>query len=207
MFRNRWIVLLLALILSLAACSGAPRQIATYPQEKPLAASGQYDHGSYVYDAYIELEVRNPESKAEQAIDLTQNYGGYLSNSQTWWTDGKQQVRLTLMVPVINFDKLYNALPPLGRVARENIYGRWDGNGDGWSTYSQITLLLSASSPDLPRISLGNWHPLDTLRQAWRVSTTLIGFLIDVLVWALVVIGPFVLIGLGLRKLYLKLKS
>jgi hypothetical protein len=206
MFRKQSLVLLILLSLYLAACSGAPKQIATYPQEKPVAAAGYPAGGSYVYDAYLELEVRRPESTAERAIDLTQDYGGYLADSQSWWVDGEQQVSLSLSVPAVNFDQLYSALQRLGTVTSEHVYGRWDGSGDGWRITSQITLLLRDSSPRWPRLSLGDWHLLDTLQQAWHVSTSLFGFLLDVLIWALVVVGPFVLIGLGVRKLYLKLK-
>jgi hypothetical protein len=207
MFRKRWIVPLFVLMLGAAACSGAPKQIATYPQDKPVAASGSYASGSYVYDAHIELGVHRPESSAERAIRLTEDYGGYLVDSQSWWVDGEQQVRLSLRVPAVNFDKLYNSLQRLGTVTSEHIYGRWDGSGDGWRVSSQITLLLRDNSPDWPHISLGNWHLMDTLQQAWHVSTSLFGFLLDALIWALVVVGPFVLIGLGVRKLYLKWKA
>ena len=139
-----------------------------YPQEKTVASYPS--HGSYVYDASLELEIRRPASTAERAIELTQDYGGYLSSSQSWWLDGDEQFSLELMVPAANFDGLYAELQRLGTVTREHVYGRWDGSGDGWSVYSHITLQLRSKTSDWPAISLGNWRPLDTLREAWNVS-------------------------------------
>jgi len=205
MSRNRLIVFLAILTLFAAGCAGAPHQIAAYPQEKTVAIYPA--PGSYVYNAYLELEVRRPDSTAERSIELTQDYGGYLSDSQSWWADGDEQVSLELMVPAINFEGLYKALQRLGTVTSEHVYARWDGSGDGWSVYSQISLMLHSKSSNWPSISLGSWHPMDTLRQAWNVSTAIFGFLFDVLIWITVVAGPFVLIGLGVRKLYLKLRQ
>ena len=207
MFRKQFLVLLILLNLSLAACSGAPKQIATYPQEKPVARPGTPPAAATSMMPTSSWRSGAPSQRPRgTAIDLTQDYGGYLANSQSWWVDGEQQVSLSLSVPAVNFDKLYSALQRLGTVTSEHVYGRWDGSGDGWRTTSQITLLLRDSSPGWPRLSLGDWHLLDTLQQAWHVSTSLFGFLLDMLIWALVVVGPFILIGLGLRKLYLKLK-
>jgi hypothetical protein len=206
MSRNRLIVILTLLSLFAAGCAGMPRQIASYPQEKTIAVYPAV-HGSYVYNAYLELEVRRPNSTAERAIELTEDYGGYLSDSQSWWTDGDEQDSLELMVPAINFEGLYEALQRLGTLTSEHVYARWDGSGDGWSVYSQISLMLRSQTSHWPSISLVSWHPVDTLRQAWEVSTSIFGFLFDLLIWVVVVVGPFVLIGLGVRKLYLKLRQ
>lgn len=205
MSRNRLIVFLTLLTLFAGGCSGTPRQIAAYPQEKTVASYPS--HGSYVYDASLELEVRRPASTAGRAIDVTQDYGGYLSSSQSWWLDGDEQFSLELMVPAANFDGLYAELQRLGTVTREHVYGRWDGSDDGWSVYSHITLQLRSKTSDWPAISLGNWRPLNTLQEAWNVSAAIFGFLFDLLIWVTVVVGPFVLIGLVGRKLYLKLRQ
>jgi hypothetical protein len=110
-------------------------------------------------------------------------------------------------VPAANFDGLYAELQRLGTVTSEHIYSRWDGSGDGWRVYSHITLQLCSKTSDWPSISLGSWHPLDTLRDAWGVTAAIFGFLLDLLIWVVVVAGPFVLIGLGARQLYLKLRQ
>jgi hypothetical protein len=205
MLYKRLVIFLTLLTLFAAGCSGAPRQIASYPQEKTVAVYP--NNGSYVYDAYLEMEVRHPDVTAERAIELTQDYGGYLSNSQSWWLDGEEQFSLELMVPAANFDELYTELQRLGMVTSEHIYSRWDGSGDGWGVYSHITLQLRSKTSDWPTISLGSWRPLDTLREAWGVSAAIFSFLLDMLIWMVVVAGPFVLIGLGARKLYLKLRQ
>ena len=204
MSTKRLIVFLTLLTLLAAGCSGTPHQIAAYPQEKTVATYPS--HGSYVYNASLELDVRRPDATAERAIDLTEDYGGYLSDSQSWWADGDEQVSLLLMVPAINFEGLYADLQRLGTLTSEHVYARWDGSGDGWNVYSQISLLLRSKASHWPTVSLGSWHPLDTLHQAWNVSATLFGFLFDVLIWIMVVVGPFVLLGLGARQLYLKLR-
>lgn len=206
MSRNRTTILFAICVVCLAACSGSPRQIASYAQEKTVATAN-HPSSSYIYDAYLEMEVRQPESSAERATELAQDYGGHLDSSQAWWVDGEQQISLELSVPAFNFDRLYAALQRLGTVNREHVYGRWDGDGDGWRIYSQITLELQQRPSAWPRISLGDWHPLDTLQEAWHVTTVLLGFLLDVLIWALVVTGPFILLGLGVRKLYKKVKA
>lgn len=205
MSRNRFILLITALTLLATGCAGAPHQIATYPQENTVAVYPS--QGGYVYNASLEMEVRHPDSTAERAIQLTQDYGGYLSDSQSWWVDGEEQVSLELMVPAINFEALYAEIQRLGDVTSEHVYARWDGSGDGWSVYSQINLILHGKPTRWPSIYMGNFHPLDTLRQAWSVSMTIFGFLFDVLIWVVVVLGPFVLIGLGARKLYLKIRQ
>jgi hypothetical protein len=207
MSHNRLITCLALLSLLAASCAGTPRQIASYPKEEPVTLS-TYPNlpETYTYDAYLELESHYPDSSASRAIKLTEEYGGYLVDSRSWWVDEEEHINLVLRVPAANFDKLYGELLLLGDEISEHIYGTWDGRGDGWSIYSQISLQIHPKQSVLEGISLGRWRPVDTLQKAWSVSTSIFGFLLDALIWLVVVVGPFVLIGLGIRKLVLKVR-
>ena len=77
----------------LASCTPeapVPQQIAAYPQSPggdwyvPAPPGG----GRLVYDAYLALDVRDPEAAAAEAGRISQDYGGYLVNSYTSYTQG-----------------------------------------------------------------------------------------------------------------------
>ncbi|MBN2550223.1 MAG: hypothetical protein JXB15_13755 [Anaerolineales bacterium] len=57
--------------------------------------------------------------------------------------------------------------------------------------------------PDLPGIG---WNPGRTLRSALGVFLSIFGFLADIIIWLLVVVGPFVLLGWGGMKLARRLR-
>jgi hypothetical protein len=209
----RFFISILLIALFLAGCSGSamPQLIASYPsQNQAESTHPQYIPPSqYVYDSYIELEVSNPDRIAGRAEDLTYDHGGYLVSSQSWRTDGKKTLTLVLAVPVANFESLHDSLLQLGSVVSEHVSGEWVSTGYGsneWNIYSQITLQLRPKVVSWPDISLGGWHPLDTLENALGVSLTIFGFLINILIWVVVVMGPFVLIVWGGRWLYRRLR-
>jgi hypothetical protein len=204
----RQFILILLLGLSLAACApgqATPQLIASYPSEG--GSQGYSPPAQYVYDAYLELEVRNVESAAERAEELAGEYGGYLERSQSWRSDGSQHASLVLAVPAPNFEALLDRLAGLGTPLSQNISGQWVNAGSQWAVYSEITLQLHQKGPNWPSISLGDWQPLHTLQQALGVSANIFGFLLDVLIWVLVVIGPFALLAWGLRRAYQKLRA
>jgi hypothetical protein len=66
--------------------------------------------------------------------------------------------------------------------------------------YSQITLQLRPAalfhlpSPTAPPFL----HPVQTFRRAFVVFLSIFGFLLDILIWIVVVAGPFLLIALGM---------
>ena len=187
------------LAVGLAGCAGLqePRQIASYPQE------GSQTVAQYVYNASIDVEVSNTSRAAEDAEELAGDYGGYLVSSSSWRTDGRKHYTLVLAVPARNFESLLAAVEDLGTLQSEQITGDWENtpySGD-WQASSQISVQLSPRAIAWPDLSIGGWNPGRTLGNALGVSITIFGFLFDVLIWVAVVIGPFALIGLGVRAL------
>ena len=190
------------LALTLAACSSSatPRLIASSPQEKSYAPPPPGT--SVIYSAYLEMEVTNPDRAADRAEKLSVDYGGYLSSSQSWYQEKDKLITVVLAVPAANFEGLKSALYNLGDVKSERITGQLISRGiNQWSTYTEITVTLRPKSSAWPEFPSTGWNPLRTLGRAWEVFVTLFGFMADILIWALVVLGPFVLMALGVRAL------
>jgi len=204
-FVSTTIIVVLALLL--VGCSGksTPQLIASYPsngQPQTITSQGvPPPPAQFVYDAYIELEVSNLGSASRRAQELTYDYGGYLESSQSWRSDGKEHLTLLLAVPVASYPSLHDALTRLGSLSSDTVTGQWvsTGYGSEWRVYSEITLQLHSRGFALP--SLPGWHPLHTLENAFDVFTRVFGFLLDILIWILVVLGPFVLLGYIARRL------
>ena len=90
----------------------------------------------------------------------------------------------------------------LGKLSGEWISSELVSPGSGTTDkYSQITIYLHPRETRLPKISLLNFHPLRTIEKAWGVFVSIFGFLLDIFIWVIVVVGPFVLIGLGAKRL------
>lgn len=200
-FQFYWLITLLT--MGLAACSGAgPQLISTYPKETGSAAYAPPPANLlFVYNAYMELEVAYPDVAAGQASRLVYDYGGYLVSSDAWYSDGRKCTTLTLAVPVARFDSVHNALLNLGRLTREEVSGdrvSASPGADGWNTFSNITLQLKPASGGAhispPFLS---WNPIHTFEQASGAFTSIFTFLVDIVIWLVVVIGPFVLMGWG----------
>jgi len=198
------------LLLSLAACSGAsdPQLIAAYPSNanpKDQPASAE----QFVYDAFMELEVWNPEAAAERAEERAYDCGGYLVSAQSWTQAGQKHIQLVLAVPAPNYEALHQAIQDLGALQSEHVSGQWVSSryGSDWSVYSEITVTFHPKSSSRPVIAASGWNPVRTLERAWRVFVTVFSFLVDVLIWVTVLVGPFILMGLGLRVIIRKLRA
>ena len=193
-----------ACLLFLAACSGnsTPRQIASYPAGGE-SRSYAVPPAAFVYDAQMELEVYEPLSALETASRLVGEFGGWLVSSQTTRWDRQEQVTAVLAVPAYNFEALHAALLRLGRLNFERISGEWDGHG--WSAYSEVTVTFVSAAVSLPSLP-GHWNPGRTLRRAFEVSLAVFGFLADLLIWVVVVAGPFALVGWGILRLVRRLQ-
>jgi hypothetical protein len=206
MSKLRQTLFIILLVTGLAGCTAKePRQIAAYPQEGSVTVA-QYipvPPAQVVYNAYLQVEVANTERAAEDAQALAEDYGGYMVSSTSWRSDGHKHYTVVLAVPAPNFEGLLAAVEDLGTLQSEQITGGWENlpYGGEWQVYSQITVELSRRAIAWPDLSIGGWNPGRTLENALGVSVTIFGFLIDVLIWVVVVIGPFALIGLGVRAL------
>jgi hypothetical protein len=189
-----WIVILAAL---LAACS-SPQMIAAYPKSTPIARypapPASAPHAS------LQVQVADVDRAAQRAVELAADHGGYASSSQSWYTREGKVVSLELVVPAVSFERLCRALLGLGRPSQQLFSslpepGRY---GEPYIPPATIDLQLHPA-PALwpPAVEPGDWRPLNTFQRAWRVFMSIFGFLVDVLIWIAVVVGPFVLIGLG----------
>jgi hypothetical protein len=74
------------------------------------------------------------------------------------------------------------------------------------SLYSQISLELRPRTLAWRGIHIGAWDPGRTFARALQVSLAIFGFLADILIWLVVVLGPFVLLAWGVWALVARLR-
>lgn len=200
--------------LCLAACGGAtPQLIGSYP--KGTDSSPTYapppENLLVVYNSHLELEVYETDSAARRAAQLAYDHGGYLVSSQSWSQNDRKYTTLTLAVPVAQFDTVRQSLLELGTLITENVSGDRvspRAGADSWNTFSNITVQLRPSPAPrlLPSLPSFGWNPARTFEQAFGVFASIFTFLVDLVIWAAVVVGPFVLMGLGARALMRRLR-
>jgi len=174
----RWFGLVLALFIGfvLAGCAvgeETPQLIASYPNSNPTGVQPDTPQGLVVHNANLEIQVLNVNRAAEKAVNITQEYSGYLASSQAWYQDGDLHTSLVLAVPVFYFDKVYRALLGLGDLVSERVSGDLRPPGDGeyeWGMFSRITLHLHPKHPVIPAINMPDWRPLNTFTKALRVA-------------------------------------
>lgn len=202
-------VLIGVFLLSLAACSGAsqPQLIASYPS-KSEPGGQPVAHEQFVYDAFMEMEVWDAEAAAARAEERAGDFGGYLVSSQSWTQSRQQHIQLVLAVPVPNYAALHQAILDLGTLQSERVSGQWVNSqySSDWGVYSEITVIFHPKSLDRPVILTTGWNPAYTLERAWKVFVTIFSFLVDILIWVIVLLGPFILMGLGLKVIIRKLR-
>ncbi len=196
LFLKILLVLLPALLLS-ACSSNGPRQIAAYPKTAPQGPVQIYPHlEQIVYRAEMDVTVADVDQAARKAESFASQYSGYLSSSNSFLQDGQRFTTVVLSVPSGNYTGLHDALLKLGTLTDEQVSGDLVPYGPGEiSYYSTITVNFSPDAWHLPPISFGSWHPLQTLEKALDFSASIFGFLLDILIWLVVVLGPFLLLG------------
>jgi hypothetical protein len=188
------------------AAQDAPELIGSYPS---IPAGNQTRSNTskpveLVYEAEINLHVGDVYRTSEKIARLASQYGGYLVDSQTWFLGEEDHAQLTIKVPSCNFFPLYNAIKKLGEVEFETYIGepQYDySKGIDMDEMSEITIHLSATLSWYNTKPVKGWYPLSTFQNALAVSTSIITFIIDVLIWLLVVLCPFVLIFLGIKRI------
>ncbi|MCC6147374.1 MAG: hypothetical protein IT308_07385 [Anaerolineaceae bacterium] len=208
------LALLLALLslAGLAACSSAAGEarliattpampIATYPTQAVPAP-----HTVVVYNLTLELEVGNVQEAAAEAIRLNTTHGGRLVANQNWIENGRNVAFLEFAVPDDQSARLHTALLLLGRTAGET-YATHSHDCLTCQPLTHISLYLRSGSRLLPVSLTSGWNPAHTFRSALRVFVTLFGFLADILIWLIVVVGPFGLVGWGITLLVRRLRK
>jgi len=206
MFRFRFglILYLGFLLIGCAQREEQPQLIASYPTGKPITApSGTLPDMPVVYNAIVEMEVSNVDKAVEKITGLAYEYNGALVSSQSWYRETGIDVTLVLAVPAVHFDAVHRALLRLGDLISERVSGELSSSGyvDEWQVFSMITVHLHAKDRVGVQINLPDWRPLQTFSKAWLVLASVLGFLVDILIWVGVVAGPFVLLGWVLRRL------
>jgi hypothetical protein len=190
-------------VLSACTAPGGPEQIAVHPNESQIAVYPRLPLGTIIYSAALDMEVSNVERAAQYAKEIAFKEHGYLVSAQSWYQDGEKQMSVVIAVPAYRFDAVLQDLMRLG-----NLLGEWISSekvypqADSTESYSQISIFLHPKESALSQISLPKWRPVRTFEKAWEVSLSLFGFLLDIIIWLVVVIAPFILIAWGALTVY-----
>jgi hypothetical protein len=184
----------------LASCSPeapTPQQIAAYPQSsgRDWYLPPAHEGGGLVYEAYLALDVRDPEAAAAEAERMAQDFGGYLINSYASYSQGTPTITLELRVPSHMFDAARQSFRSLGTLVRETVSGEWNNDYADWERYGQFTLFFRQQTYPLSLPEPLDWNPGRTLQRALGLSVRLMSILIDLLIWVVVILGPFALVG------------
>jgi hypothetical protein len=117
-----WLVLVL-LTFGLAGCSSVatPQLIASAPLSESPSNAGPSDGKSMprAYYAYVEIEVSDVESAAEQIREITWEYNGSITDSIGWESEGCCHRQVSIIIPTSNFHAILRALPRIGIFLRE----------------------------------------------------------------------------------------
>jgi hypothetical protein len=195
---------LLLAAAALAGCAGraTPTLIGSFP--KVIATSAPPLDVFVTYASELDLEVSSVETAAHSASEIALKAGGYLTESTLWYAAGRPRATVTLAVPVGAYNDVRLRLLGLGTPTSEHLTGEVIVSyvdATHWNTYAHLTVHLTEKSRSLPHVSWPSvgWSPAQTLAQAFGVSAMLFTILLDIVIWVVVVLGPFVLLGLGLR--------
>jgi hypothetical protein len=202
-----WILIIL-LFISGCSHTPAPQMIGFYPLDRSSVELPEKH--TLVYHEVIELEVANTQRVTDQATRLVYDYGGYVAGSHSWLQEETEIVTLNLVVPTQHYSDFRAKVLNLGRLLRENRSGDMvnDISGNSKSYYLQITLFLIPSQGIISSFISPGWHPGQTFARAFSVLVNISGFLVDGLIWMIVVLGPFILIGwFTLRIIRIRRKS
>lgn len=202
------ICLMLMVLYACTVCSAqdSPELIGSYPSNPDSSQTRSNTSKSIdlVYEAEIDLHVGDVYRTSEKISRLADQYGGYLVDSQTWFLGDEDHAQLVIKVPSYNFFPLYNAIKKLGEVEFETYIGepQFDySKGLDRGVISEISIHLSATPSWYHAKPVKGWYPLNTFQNALAVSTSIITFIIDVLIWIIVVLSPFVLIFIAFKRI------
>ncbi len=158
-----------------------------------------------IYTTTIDLEVNQVDKANSRVREITYQQGGYVTDSKIWDQDGEKHAMLLLVVAAYRFETVRSELLRLGTVKNERLSGTLVKPDEyPQQDYTHILVFLH------PKIRTGfefdrfDWRPFHTLAQAWDVFLSIFGFILDVAIWLVVVLGPFALIGWGIRAFILR---
>jgi hypothetical protein len=191
--------------VGLGACAGSatPQLIGSYPRQ-PIATYAPPGPVLLVNEVSLTIEVRDAAAAAGTAASLAENQGGYVTAWQSWYAGSALHHSLTLAVPPARFDSVHQALIDLGSLAAEQGSTRTAPAGPGAGpAFAILTVHFVPVEPAgrLPRLPGTGWNPVHTFQHAFAVFASIFAAIADITIWLVVVAGPFVLIGLGLRAL------
>lgn len=201
--------MLIILMSLLNACSSAPITtsrpiaLAEYPRATPIAIYPTYPDG--IAHISIDLLVDDVSQASAEVISLAAENGGYLAGQSPWKVTGYQMMVLDLAIPQRNYDSFHSRLLKLGETLAETS---WQDPRSAPpidpKRYLLVTLTLRQDR-DQPLPVKNGWDPGRTIDKAWGVFVSIFGFLVDILIWIVVVAGPFialaVLIFFAIRRL------
>jgi len=208
----RKIVLISLMALILFGCSAkGPKLIAEYPagnQSTSIKPAWPTLHEfRLVYYAFLVLEVSNLDRAASKAEAIAYDYGSYLVRSDSWSREGRKQVTLVFAVPMPNFEDFRQALMDLGKLQTERVWGEWvQHSPSNLPNYAEVTLQLQSRRLDWPSLPIDGWNPGRTFERAVEVFVKIFGFILDILIWVAVVLGPFALLAWLGWKLAIRLR-
>jgi hypothetical protein len=141
-------LVLIAMIMMLAACSpGAPQLIGSAPRggevglppiNNPLAPAGLV----IVYNAAMELAVRDVSSARVAVRNVASEMNGYTLSERTWQSGFEQLAELSMAVPAHRVEQTLSRLRYLGQVRSESKSGQLL-SGDGYTgSFSTVTVTL-----------------------------------------------------------------
>ena len=206
---KRFVIGLCALVAAgLTACSpgATPQLIGSYPL---YATPGPYAPLARIYNTSLDIEVADVDGAARQAIQFATQAGGYLIEAQSWYQAERRHTRLSLSVPPGQFDYVRGSLIGLGRLVDEQLTSQpapYQIYPPPPESTIAVTFVSAQPWPTLPEPPNLGWSPARTFGQAFGVFAGIFTFLINVLIWVSVVVGPFVLMGLGLRWLVRRIR-
>jgi Domain of unknown function (DUF4349) len=197
-------IILLFFLLSGCSNSAGPSEIAFQPLNTPIAIYPPQPKDKY--RAYLEISAIDVDIATARAAQIIHEFDGYIVGSSTWYSGNQKSVQLEIEVPFRNFGGLHTALLGLGKMLREystgeSVYQSYEGDQTNANMLYINLIIIPKDAASTHLFQIGDWNPLSTFRVAFNVFLKIFGFIVDVMIWIVVVFGPFLLIGLGIRWL------
>lgn len=173
--------------------------------------------------AEMYLDIFDTHETALYVNQLTHDHGGYCIVSNTSYQGNYKYATLTLTMPLTRFGDMQEAMQGLGQLSIQHIPNELQRTIQptrDWDTFVNVTLHLrptltapisnvepqpqpTAIAEPAPAVSVEPpSRAFQTFESAFGVTAKIFGFLLDVIIWLVVVPGPFVVIGLVGRWLY-----